>query len=138
MPNRTEPIQDIAHLGSVELLTPKPDRSRWYFESILGMEAVHSRAGSVYLRGYGDYATATVKLTAAGRRASAPSPGARSVPRRWRAALTQSSAPVWAWGGATVILVAARVTVSATRTATSWRSTTRSSGTERPITFVPR
>ncbi|HLB17376.1 MAG TPA: VOC family protein [Burkholderiales bacterium] len=65
MPNRTEPIQDIAHLGSVELLTPKPDRSRWYFENVLGMEAVYSRAESVYLRGYGDYATATVKLTAA-------------------------------------------------------------------------
>jgi catechol 2,3-dioxygenase len=65
MTHRIEPIQDIAHLGSVELLTPKPDRSRWYFEDVLGMEAVHTREGSVYLRGYGDYATATVKLTAA-------------------------------------------------------------------------
>jgi catechol 2,3-dioxygenase len=65
MPDRTEPIQDIAHLGSVELLTPKPDRSLWYLKDVLGMEAVHSTGKSVYLRGYGDYATATVKLTAA-------------------------------------------------------------------------
>jgi catechol 2,3-dioxygenase len=65
MPNRTGPIQDIAHLGAVELFTPKPERSRWYFEHVLGMEAVHTRGESVYLRGYGDYATATVKLTTA-------------------------------------------------------------------------
>ena len=60
-----EPIQDIAHLGHVELLTPKPQESLWYFADILGMEAVHSEGQSVYLRGYGDYATTTLKLTEA-------------------------------------------------------------------------
>jgi catechol 2,3-dioxygenase len=58
-------IQDIAHLGAVELLTPKPDRSLWYFRDVLGMEVVHAAGPSVYLRGYGDYAASTLKLTAA-------------------------------------------------------------------------
>ncbi len=60
-----EPIHDIAHLGSVELLTPKPEQSLWYFRDILGMEVVNSAADSVHLRAFGDYATATLKLTAA-------------------------------------------------------------------------
>ena len=60
-----EPIHDVAHLGSVELLTPKPERSLWYFRDILGMEVVNSAADSVHLRAFGDYATATLKLTAA-------------------------------------------------------------------------
>jgi catechol 2,3-dioxygenase len=59
----TERIQDVAHLGRIELLTPKLDRSRWYFEKLLGMEVVHSAGKSLFLRGYGDYATATLKLT---------------------------------------------------------------------------
>jgi catechol 2,3-dioxygenase len=58
-------IQDIAHLGAVELLTPKLDRSLWYFRDVLGMEVVHTAGPSVYLRGYGDYAASTLKLTAA-------------------------------------------------------------------------
>ncbi|WP_436642571.1 VOC family protein [Microbaculum sp. FT89] len=62
-----EPIHDIAHLGSVELFTPKPEDSLWYFHDILGMETVHTLGNSVYLRGYGDYAASTLKLTAADR-----------------------------------------------------------------------
>ncbi len=65
MPAQDEPIHDIAHLGSVELLTPRPDQSLWYFRDLLGMEPVHEAGQSVYLRGYGDYATSTLKLTAA-------------------------------------------------------------------------
>jgi len=60
-----EPIQDIAHLGHIELLTPKPDDSLWYFIELLGMEQVHWERQSAYLRGYGDYATTTLKLTEA-------------------------------------------------------------------------
>jgi catechol 2,3-dioxygenase len=59
----TERIQDVAHLGRLELLTPKLDRSRWYFEAVLGMEAVSVEGRSVFLRGYGDYAASTLKLT---------------------------------------------------------------------------
>ena len=66
MPAASEPLHDIAHLGSVELFTPVPDKSLWYFRDLLGMEPVHETEESVYLRGYGDYATSTLKLTAAG------------------------------------------------------------------------
>ncbi len=65
MAAQAEPLHDIAHLGSVELFTPKPDKSLWYFRDLLGMEPVHETAESVYLRGYGDYATSTLKLTTA-------------------------------------------------------------------------
>jgi catechol 2,3-dioxygenase len=58
-----ERIQDVAHLGRVELLTPKLDRSRWYFESVLGMETASDEGRLIYLRGYGDYAASTLKLT---------------------------------------------------------------------------
>jgi catechol 2,3-dioxygenase len=34
----TEPVRDLAHLPHVELLTPKPDASLFYFTEILGME----------------------------------------------------------------------------------------------------
>ncbi len=60
-----EPIHDIAHLGHVELLTPKFEKSLWYFRDVLGMTVVHEQANSVYLRAWGDYATTTLKLTAA-------------------------------------------------------------------------
>jgi len=62
---RREPIQDIAHLGQVELLTPKPNESLWYFRDLLGMEVAHTENQSVYLRGYGDYAASTLTLTEA-------------------------------------------------------------------------
>ncbi len=60
-----EPLRDIAHLGHIELLTPKPDDSLRYFTDLLGMEAVHRDGASVYLRAYGDYARTTLKLTEA-------------------------------------------------------------------------
>jgi catechol 2,3-dioxygenase len=59
-----EPLHDIAHLGSVELLTPKLERSLWYFRDVLGMTVVHEAGASLFLRGYGDYAASTLKLTA--------------------------------------------------------------------------
>jgi catechol 2,3-dioxygenase-like lactoylglutathione lyase family enzyme len=65
MAAQAEPLHDIAHLGSVELFTPKPEKSLWYFRDLLGMEPVHQSGPSVYQRGYGDYATSTLKLTAA-------------------------------------------------------------------------
>src|SRR5262249_26856393 len=77
-----EPLHDIAHLGSVELLTPKPERSLWYFRDLLGMEIVQRSGPSVYLRGYGDYALSTLKLTAADR------PGIGCI--SWRAASPQA------------------------------------------------
>jgi catechol 2,3-dioxygenase len=77
-----EPIRDIAHLGRVELFTPKPDKSLWYFRDVLGMEIAHVQGQSVYLRGYGDYAASTLKLT------EAASPGVGCI--SWRAASEQA------------------------------------------------
>lgn len=65
MTSVTEPLRDIAHFGHIELLTPKPEESLFYFRDLLGMEVAHEEGDSVYLRGWGDYATSTLKLTAA-------------------------------------------------------------------------
>ena len=77
-----ERIQDIAHLGSVELLTPNLEGSVWYFRDVLGMSEVHRAGRSVYLRAYGDYALTTLKLTEAAQ----PGPGCIS----WRATSPQA------------------------------------------------
>ncbi|GCL71141.1 catechol 2,3-dioxygenase [Paenibacillus naphthalenovorans] len=58
-----EPIRDIAHLGHVELLTPKPDESLRFFKDILGMEEAGRAGQSVYLRGWGQYERYCMKLT---------------------------------------------------------------------------
>jgi catechol 2,3-dioxygenase len=56
---------DVAHLGPVELLTPRPEESLAFFRDILGME-VESQAGqSVCLRGWGDYQRYSLVLTEA-------------------------------------------------------------------------
>lgn len=58
-----EPVINIAHLGHVELLTPKPDESLKFFKEILGMEEVARQGQSVYLRGWGKYELYCLKLT---------------------------------------------------------------------------
>lgn len=60
-----EPIQDIAHLGHVEILTPRPAESLHFFREIFGMEVTERRGQSVYLRAWGDYERHTLKLTEA-------------------------------------------------------------------------
>ena len=55
---------DIAHLGHIELLTPKPDESLAFFTSIVGLHESGRSGNSVYLRGWGDYEWHTLKLTA--------------------------------------------------------------------------
>ncbi len=55
---------DIAHLGHVELLTPKLDESTRFFTEIMGMYISDTVGGSVYLRAYDDYEHHTLKLTA--------------------------------------------------------------------------
>ncbi|EJY55087.1 catechol 2,3-dioxygenase [Alicyclobacillus hesperidum URH17-3-68] len=57
---------DIAHVGHVELLTPKPDESLWFFRELLGMEEVARQGQSVYLRCFGDYERYSIKLTESG------------------------------------------------------------------------
>ncbi|HEX3348510.1 MAG TPA: catechol 2,3-dioxygenase [Acetobacteraceae bacterium] len=58
-----EPIMDLAHLGHVELLTPKPEESLRFFVDVMGMTESGRRGNSVYLRGWDDYERYSLKLT---------------------------------------------------------------------------
>src|ERR1700722_13249936 len=60
-----EPIMDLAHLGHLELLTPKPEESLRFFVNVFGMTESGREGDSVYLRAYDDYERHTLKLTAA-------------------------------------------------------------------------
>jgi catechol 2,3-dioxygenase-like lactoylglutathione lyase family enzyme len=59
-----EPIYDLAHLGHLELLTPKPDESLKFFVDVMGMTISGRNGESVYLRGWDDYERYSLKLTA--------------------------------------------------------------------------
>jgi len=56
---------DIAHLGHVEMLTPKPEESLKFFTDVFGMTEAGRQGDSVYLRAWDDYERATLKLTGA-------------------------------------------------------------------------
>lgn len=56
-------VRDVAHLGHVELLTPKIEDSLNFFTNILGMEEVKREKQSVYLRAWNDYELYSLKLT---------------------------------------------------------------------------
>ena len=60
----SEPIHDIAHLGHVELLTPKFEESRRFFIDVMGMTQSGEKGDSVFLRGWDDYERYSLKLTA--------------------------------------------------------------------------
>jgi len=60
----SEPIMDLAHLGHLELLTPKPDESLRFFVDTLGMTESGREGDSVYLHAYDDYERHSLKLTA--------------------------------------------------------------------------
>jgi catechol 2,3-dioxygenase len=63
------PYCDLAHLGHIELLTPKPEESLRFFTEVMGLSVSGQEGDSVYLRGWDDYEFHTLKLTAA------PKPG---------------------------------------------------------------
>ena len=58
-------FQDIAHLGHVEILTPKLEESAAFFKDILGLHESGRRENTVYLRAWGDYERHTLQLTGA-------------------------------------------------------------------------
>ncbi len=58
-----EPIMDVAHLGHLELLTPKPDESLRFFVDVMGMTESGRRGSSVFLRGWDDYERTSLQLT---------------------------------------------------------------------------
>ncbi len=41
----------ISQLAHVELLTPKPNETLWFFKDLMGMEETERQGQSVYLRG---------------------------------------------------------------------------------------
>jgi catechol 2,3-dioxygenase len=59
-------VSEIAHLGPVELLTPKAEESLRFFVDVLGMEIEGRQGQSAYLRGWGDYQRYSLKLTESG------------------------------------------------------------------------
>src|SRR6185312_9047409 len=59
----SEPIRDLAHIGHAELLTPFPEESLRFFVDIFGMEVEAREGQSAFLRGWGDYARYSLKLT---------------------------------------------------------------------------
>lgn len=61
----TPTFHDIAHLAHVEILTPKPEASLDFFTKVIGLHVAGQSGDSVYLRAWGDYERATLKLTAA-------------------------------------------------------------------------
>jgi catechol 2,3-dioxygenase len=56
-------VSDLAHIGHVELLTPRADDSLRFFQQVLGMEVQATEGRSVFLRGWGDYQRYCLKLT---------------------------------------------------------------------------
>ncbi|WP_431285269.1 catechol 2,3-dioxygenase [Humitalea sp. 24SJ18S-53] len=55
---------DIAHLGHVELLTPKLEESLRFFVDVMGMTEAGRQGDSVFLRGWDDYERYSLQLTA--------------------------------------------------------------------------
>ena len=58
-----EPIMDIAHLGHVEVMTPRPEESLRFFIDVMGMTESGRQGDSVFLRGWDDYERYSLKLT---------------------------------------------------------------------------
>ena len=58
-------MSEIAHLGPVELFTPRFDESLAFFVDVMGMEIEAENGPSAYLRGWGDYQRWSLKLTGA-------------------------------------------------------------------------
>jgi catechol 2,3-dioxygenase len=54
---------EIAHLARVELHTPNPDGTLWFFKDLLGMYETKREGQSVYLRGYEDPYRWSLKVT---------------------------------------------------------------------------
>lgn len=60
---------DIAQFAHLELLTPTPQETLWFFHDLLGMEESARAGQSVYLRGFEDHYHHSLKVT------EAPEPG---------------------------------------------------------------
>jgi catechol 2,3-dioxygenase len=59
-----EPSMDVAHLGHLEVLTPKPEESLHFFVDVMGMTESGRKGDSVYLHAWDDYERYSLQLTA--------------------------------------------------------------------------
>jgi len=124
-----EPIMDLAHLGHLELLTPKPDESLKFFVDVMGMTISGRKGESVYLRGWDDYERYSLKLTASktsGMEHMALR--AREVRKAWSGGLRRSRGPDSRSAGPMAISATGRRSAAEIRTAISSSSTTRPNG----------
>ncbi len=60
---QAEPNLDVAHLGHLEMRTPKMEESLAFFLDVMGMTVSGRDRQSVFLRGWDDYERASLKLT---------------------------------------------------------------------------
>ena len=58
-----EPIFDIAQLAHVEILTPDPERTLWFFKDLLGMQETAREGQSIFLRAYEEFYHHSLKIT---------------------------------------------------------------------------
>ena len=65
MAETKEPMFEVAQLAHVELLTPRPDETLWFFKELLGLEESGREGQSVYLRAYEDFYHHSLKITEA-------------------------------------------------------------------------
>jgi Glyoxalase/Bleomycin resistance protein/Dioxygenase superfamily. len=56
---------DVAQLAHVELYTPDPEGTLWFFKEVLGLEETAREGQTVYLRAYEDWYHHTLKITEA-------------------------------------------------------------------------
>ena len=56
-------LYDVAHLGAIELFTPKFEESLWFFNELCAMRIVAQTETSAYLRCWDEYQLYTLKLT---------------------------------------------------------------------------
>ena len=132
------PPHDVANIAHVDLLTPEPDRSLRFFHDVLGMEE-QSRAGqSVFLRGWGEYQTYSLKLSGSGRSGIGHTALRAWSPEALGRRVAAIEATASAAAGSTATTVTVRPTGSATPTATRSSCSSSASATRRPSTCAPR
>jgi catechol 2,3-dioxygenase len=67
LPGPSPAARDVAHIGHVELLSPRPEASVRCFTDVLGMREVGRRGDSVHLRGESEYELSGLTVTTADR-----------------------------------------------------------------------
>jgi catechol 2,3-dioxygenase len=126
-----EPIFDLAHLGHVEMLTPKPDESLKFFVDVMGMTVSGRQGESVYLRGWDDYERYSLKLTASNTSGMAHMALRARSPQALQRRVTALQGSGFEIGWVDGDMGQGPAFAAAIQTATSSNSITRPNGTRR-------